>query len=380
MKKLEYLDLRKCDVSDETYLYLTEALPECDIIIRTMVCGTEYTTDAQSLKLDGKLTKQDAARVGYFRNLVILDVKRCENPDILNTFLAAHPDVRLNNPVELLGRLVGTEDEFADLRGSKYTLEQVKAALDETLPKMKSLKKIDMCGCGLTNKEMEQLCRDYPDIKFVWIVHFKRWSVRTDAVVFSTLNGNGMEYYDQNDYAPVFKYCTDLVALDMGHSLIYDISPIASLKKLKAVIFTDNKIRDISAFSELKDLEFIEMNVNRVQSAAPLKNLDNLKYINFWSSMGMKDLSPLYNHPSLKIAILHRSVPGNVRDKFRKTNPGCQTFFRVDYKLSTNRAWRKNPYRKKIKVAFRDWKYVVGYNEKTNKFIFDYNTDQYSIM
>lgn len=378
---LKELDMTGCEVNDDTYRNLSDALKECLIIIRTEICGTEYNTDAESVVLNGEISAEDVERMAFFSRLKLIDIKNCSNPENLNDFLAAHPDIRVNRPVELLGKTVGTEDEIADLRGSKYTLAQVKQALDEKLPQLKSLKKIDMCGCGLTNKEMEQLCSDYPDIKFVWIVHFKRWSVRTDAVVFSTLNGNGYEFYDQNDYAPVFKYCTDLIALDLGHSLITDISPIASMKNLRAVILTDNKIHNISAFSELKDLEFIEINVNRVESAEPLRDLQKLKYIDFWSSKAMTNLEPLYNHPELKLAIFHRTVSQAERQRFMKSNPDCDTYFRVDtVKTTTNKAWRTNPYRKRVKKAFKNWKYVVGFDEKTGEYIFDYNTDQYSIM
>ena len=239
---------------------------------------------------------------------------------------------------------------------------------------------------------MEQLCNDYPNIKFVWMVRFVNWTVRTDAVMFSTLNSEGKSKYTQVDYAPLFKYCTDLVALDLGHSRITDISAIASLKKLRAVILMDNKITDISAFAELKDLEFIEMNAtNRVKSVEPLKDLKNLKYINLWGSMGISDLSPLYNHENLKIVIFERTVPKEEQENFIKSNPNCDTYFDMEsVRYSTNTAWRENPYRKKIKSLFgrtdannvliREWKYVVGFDEKTGDYILDYNTDQYSIM
>ena len=378
---LAKLDMTSCEVDDDTYQYLSGALSDCQIVIRTEIGGKEYKTNAGSIAIDGKVTAADAQRVGFFRNLELLDIKNCANPEMLNDYISAHPGVKVNRPFALLGKTVGTEDEVADLRGSKYTLDEVKEALDKNLPKLSRLKKIDMCGCGLSNSEMEQLCAAYPDIKFVWIVHFKRWSVRTDAVVFSTLNGNGYEIYDQNDYAPVFKYCTDLIALDLGHSLIYDISPIASMTKLGAVILTDNKIHNISAFSNLKDLEFIEMNVNRVESAEPLRNLQKLKYMDFWSSKAMTDLEPLYHHKELQLAIFHRTVSQAERKRFRDSNPDCDTYFTVDtQKTTTNRAWRTNPYRKKVKKAFKNWKYVVGFNEKTGKYIFDFDTDQYSIM
>ncbi|MBQ1397841.1 MAG: hypothetical protein IIY89_05060 [Clostridia bacterium] len=378
LRQLEELNLTACDVSDDTYQVLSDSLKKCNILISTTICEKTYKTSADTVVFKGEITSTDVRRIGYFKSLSLIDLKNSENPEVLSDFISAHPGLRVNRPVELLGKTVGTEDECIDLRGSKYTYDQVKAALDEKLPELKSAKKIDMCGCGLSNKEMEQLGKEYPDIKFVWIVHFKRWSVRTDAVVFSTLNGNGYEFYDQNDYAPVFKYCTDLIALDLGHSLINDISPIASMKKLRAVILTDNKIRDISAFAELKDLEFIEINVNRVQSAEPLRDLQKLKYIDFWSSMAMTKLEPLYHHEELKLAIFHRTVSRAERARFMKSNPDCDTYFKVDtVKTTTNKAWRTNPYRKRVKKAFKNWKYVVGFDEETGKYIFDYKTDQY---
>ncbi len=393
LHSLVLLDLTDCNVSDDTYMTLAKALPECDIVIRTVICGTEYINNATSLKLEGAVSDDDLKRLQFFKNLNVIDVKSCTNPRMLDDYIAAHPDVKMNNPIEILGRQFGTEDEIIDLRGGEYTLDQVKAALDETLPRLKNLKKIDMCGCGFSNKDMEQLCEAYPSVKFVWMVKFAKYQVRTDAVVFSALNSNGQELYDQYDYAPLFRYCTDLRALDLGHSLITDISAIASLKKLRAVILTDNIITNISAFAELEDLEFIEMNsTNKVSSVEPLKDLKNLKYINLWGSVGLTDLSPLYAHKNLKLVIFERTASKEERARFMESNPDCETYFDVDrYRnLSTNAAWRENPYRVKLKSVFgkmdssgrliREWKYVVGFDEETEDYIVDYTTDQYKYV
>lgn len=393
LNHLKSLDLTECDVADDTYKTLAKALPDCEIVFRTVICGNEFTTDSKSLTIEGEISDDELNRLLYFKSLKTVDLRNCTNPRLLDDFLAKHPNVKVNHPIELLGKQVGSEDEIIDLRGSKYTLEQVKAALDEALPKMNALKKIDLCGCGLSNKDMEQLCEAYPDIKFVWLVKFAKWEVRTDAVAFSALNSNGHEAFSQRDYAPLFKYCTDLIALDLGHSLITDISAISSLKKLRAVILTDNHITNISAFAELKDLEFIEMNsTNKVSTVEPLKDLKKLKYINLWGSVGLTDLSPLYYHDNLKIVIFERSAPSDERTRFMESNPNCQTFFDVDRNrnLSTNSTWRENPYRVKIKNVFgrldsngklvREWKYVVGFDEETEDFIIDYNTDQYKYL
>ena len=377
---LKKLDLSKCTVSDNTYDYINSRLTECDILRKVNFNGSEYLSNVSSLVLTSDISQSEIERLKYFPQLEVVDIRQCGDVELADRIKQMYPQIDLNRSLTFLDVEVGTADEVIDLRGKKYSLSRVKAELEEKLQNFTHLKKIDMCGCGLTNAEMEELTNAYPEIKFVWIVKFGRWRVRTDAVVFSALNSNENETYDEKDYAPLLKYCTDLVALDLGHSLIKDISSISNLKKLRAVIFTDNKISDISAFAELKDLEFIEMNVNRIKSVEPLKDLNNLKYINIWSSKTATDLSPLYNHDSLELAIFHKTVPSDERQRFKESNPDCQTFFMVDINknLSTNKAWRENPYRIELKKAFSGWKKVVGWSEETG-FIFDKNTDQYSI-
>ena len=379
LNRLKMLDMTACRVSDDTYRLLDEALPDCTVMIRTVIAGTEYTTDAEALTLSGTLSAEEADRVWYFKNLKSIDLRKCTNPDLLNDYHAAHPDVVLNNPIVLLGKQVGTEDESVDLRGSRFTLKQVKAALSEALPHMKSLKKIDMCGCGLSDRDMEKLCDAYPDIKFVWMVHFQEWDVRTDAVVFSALNKPGNKQFDQNDYAPLLKYCTELRAIDLGNSLITDISDFFSLKKLRAVILNGNQITDISAFSNLYDLELIEMNGgNGIKNADALRGLQNLRYVNFWSNKELTDLTPLYDHEKLEIAIFHHTVPQKERKWFKKSNPDCDTYYTVDSSMiHSNKQWRDNPYRKKLEKALQNWMAVVDFDESTGDYIFDYETNNY---
>lgn len=380
LQALNNLDLSACEVSDNTYDYLKGELDDCSILRKVDFDGKKYLSNVNSLALTSNISESEIERLKYFPYLQLVDVRKCDNTELVDKIRELYPQVDINCTMTFLGVKVGTADEVIDLRGNKYTLDEVKNALNENLKKFTRLKKIDMCGCGLTNAEMEELTNTYPDIKFVWIVKFQRWRVRTDAVVFSALNSNEEEIFNEKDYAPLLKYCTDLVALDLGHSLIKDISSVAKMKNLRAIILTDNKITDISAFAELKDLEFIEMNINRVKTVEPLKDLTNLKYINLWSSKAATDLSYLYNHENLLITIFHRTVPKEERQRFRESNPNCDSYFIVDSeKITTNKAWRSNPYRIKLKKAFKNWKKVVGWSEETG-YIFDENTDQYSIM
>lgn len=381
LNRLKKLDLTDCTVSTETYDDLSARLPKCDISYMVEVNGVSYRNDVQRVELNGEITEQDVDKLKYFSALETVNAFNCTSADLVEKIRTQYPEIKVNRPIPFLDKTVESETELIDLRGSKYTLDQVKDALQATLEELPNLKKIDMCGCGLTNEEMEELCNEYPSIKFVWIIHCLKWDVRTDALAFSTLNINGDEHLNEKHYAPILKYCTDLIALDLGHSLIKDTSWIGEMKNLRAVIFTDNLIRDISAFSELKDLEFMEFNVNRVQSFEPLRDLKHLRYIDFWSSMDATDLSPLYNHDELELAIFHRTVVKEERERFMASNPNCDTYFMVDSeKVTTNNAWRTNPYRLHLKRVFKNWQTVVGYDESTGEFIFDENTDQYSII
>ena len=382
LKGLTSLDLTGCDVPIDTFRNLSGSLPDCLILMNVDLCGRQYRTDEEKIVLKGTLTEEDVEKMEYFIRLTQVDARECANPDLLAKFADGHPNVVFNRPIQILGREFFTLDEMVDLRGQTYSFEDVKAALDEAVPKMPSLKKVDLCGCGLNNQEMEQLCAAYPDVKVVWMISLYngRWRVRTDAVAFSTLTDarDRGKVYTEKVFADLFTYCTDLVAVDLGHTRVHDMTLLANDKKIRAVIFTDTKINDISPFAQLKDLEFIEMNVNRVQSVEPLRDLEKVKYINLYSSMAIKDLSPLYHHSALELCIFHRTVSEQERARFKESNPDCEAYYTVDsVKVTTNDAWRKNPYRLRLKEAFTNWPYVTGFNEETGEYIFDYGTDQY---
>ncbi|MGN0474020.1 MAG: hypothetical protein ACI4IJ_02925 [Acutalibacteraceae bacterium] len=380
-KSLKSVTLLGKDISAEKCIEFYEALPDTQLKCNVVIGKNKYDSSLTEFKPNG-IMDYDITMIAALRRLQSLDLidydVSNEKYDYLHEKL---PDCMIKRNVTIFDMTVESTITDIDLRRYKYSFDEFKAEFEKNLKYLPNLKKVDMCYCGLSNEEMEELGNTYPDIKFVWIIKFGRWKVRTDAVIFSALNSNGLEFYDENTYAPLFKYCHDLVALDLGHGLIADVSGVANLKKLRAVIFTDNKITDISAFAELKDLEFMEMNVNRIKSVEPLKDLNNLKYINLWSSKSAKDLSYLYNHESLELVIFHRSVSRDERQRFRDSNPNCRAYFAVPTDtITTNKDWRENPYRIELKKAFTNWRYVVGFNEETGEYIFDWNTDQYKVI
>ena len=99
----------------------------------------------------------------------------------------------------------------------------------------------------------------------------------------------------------------------------------------------------------------------------------------------MKYESLMINHENLKIVIFERTIDKEEQERFIKSNPNCDTYFKVDSnKVSTNPAWRNNPARKKLKefLCYNEqydmmWRYVTGFDEETGDYIIDYDSDQY---
>lgn len=165
------------------------------------------------------------------------------------------------------------------------------AAFEEALDCFPVLERAEMCGCGLSNAQMEGLQERHPHVRFVWQIRFGKWTLRTDATAFTTANNNNSPHYKSEDFA-CLRYCTDLKALDLGHNSIRDLSWLEPLRELRILILADNDIRDISVLAKLEKLEYIELFMNPITDITPLSGLEHLLDLNV-SHCRIKDLSPI---------------------------------------------------------------------------------------
>ena len=382
LKRVETLDLTGSYVSDDTYDYLKSRMPDCHIIRKVVFDGNEYLNTDESVKiskgfLGSKNAEPELERLKYFESLKEIDAFDCPDSDDLLDLRKRFPQYVVRWNTAMFDLMIDTSLSEIDLSKQEHSLNEFISLFDEKLNRFSNLKKVCMLNCGLSNLEMEKLMERYPDIKFVWYITFSRYKVRTDAVAFSTLIAKHYEAENLNEYTlnRLFKYCTDLVSLDIGHCHCRNISALANMKNLRALIMTGNSVSDISPLAELSKLEFIEMNGNRVLSVAPLGGLKKLKMVNLYNSRSIKDLSPLYNHENLEMVIFDKDVPKAEQQRFIESNPGCTTFFSVDSDRgrTTNAAWRNAELREKYKNSFRKWKNVIGFNEETEEFIYDFD-------
>ncbi len=381
LKNVEILDLSGSEVNDETYDYLKEKLPGCRIVRKVSFDGTQYLNTDTSVKLsadffDKENAETELARLRYFDSLSEIDAFACEDSDVLLDLRQRFPQYTVRWYTRMFDKKFDTAAAEIDLSKKKYSLDEFMKAFDKSFSRFSNLKKVYMMDCDLSNLQMEKLMARYPDIKFVWYVRFAHYKVRTDAVAFSTLIAlhEEADKLNEDTMEPLFKYCTDLVSLDIGHCHCRDISALANLKQLRALIIMNNNVIDISPFAELTKLEFLEMNGNYVKNIEPLSGLKNLKMVNLYGSSEIKDLSPLYNHPNLEIVLFDKNVPKAEQQRFIESNPDCNSFFAVESEgRTTNVPWRAAPLREKYKNSFRKWKNVTGFDEETETFSYDFD-------
>ncbi len=200
-------------------------------------------------------------------------------------------------------------------------VEGLKALLDQ----MPALERVDMYQSRLTIGEMDALFDGYPQIFFGWTLNMKGHVVRTDATSFSTLHGR-CPNHETEDFYPL-RYCRNLVALDLGHNNIDDISFLRSFPEMKVLILACNNIRDISVLAELKELEYLELFSNRIKDVTPLLALTKLKDLNI-SNNPLSDITPLYEMTGLERfwSGMNRNVRGQVIE-MEKVLPQCEIFW-----------------------------------------------------
>lgn len=148
------------------------------------------------------------------------------------------------------------------------------------LEKLPALEKVDMFATIVQEKDIHRLVEKFPNIKFGWTIHFgKTHYIRTDQTAFSTLHGSCAPHTSKE--LDVLKYCTELLAFDIGHNEVTDISFLKNMPKLRVLILACNPdLRNISVLSELKDLEYLELFSCNIRDITPVVGLPRLMDLN----------------------------------------------------------------------------------------------------
>lgn len=183
---------------------------------------------------------------------------------------------------------VNADAEYLDMGDNK--IQDLDAFMD-FLDQLPSLKKVDMFATPVRKTKIEVLVERFPDIEFGWTMQISEHYIRTDQTAFSTLHNNKSAWHDSEDFS-ILKYCKNLLALDIGHNGVDDLSFLYDLPQLKVLILACNKITDITPIASLKDLEYIELFKNKITDVTPVAGLTKLLDLNVcYNRIG--DLSPI---------------------------------------------------------------------------------------
>lgn len=212
------------------------------------------------------------------------------------------------------------------------------------------LTKVVMCDCGFTNEDMEYLMEQHPDIKFVWRLHFaNKWSCRTDAIAFSTLQPkNYTTTMDSNDAAQ-FKYCTEMQCLDIGHNRVTDISFLQYMPELRILILHANydringgKLRDISYLKYCPKLTYLEIFKSDISDISVFQYLPKLKDV-YASTTKISDITFLMDLPDLeRLYIQDTKISEADYFKLKERYPDAQIKYYGNESVWDN-GWRNSP-------------------------------------
>lgn len=349
LKSLTSCDLTGCTQYDRIMELYTQR-PECKFTWEVEICGKVYPSDTDIIVLSNA-DAEDIAALRYLPNLRSVDASSCTlYEQLYEIYSLKEGKCEILWYKDFLGTKVASTERQLDISNTKIT------DFDEFFDSVKyipGLDRLTMCDCGLSNEQMEKLCAAYPKVKFVWRVYFGRWSLRTDATIFSTLQYDPPTGMLTSKDIEVLKYCTDLEMLDLGHNAITDISCLSGLTKMKVLILADNKISDISPIAGMTDLFYVEMFINRISDISVLKNMPKLEQVNFCWNYRITDPSVLYDKSKLeKIWMCGSGMSYETKKELRAALPDCE-FDLTSTWGSTNGSWRTNDTYHRIKNAFK---------------------------
>lgn len=262
-------------------------------------------------------------RYGIKKNSIIMGVALV----LLLTFLfPITSEAARNRRVRSIATIAGVEAEVSsqelDLSGAY--IEDLELFKQE-LSAFTDLRQVDLSNSNLTNEQMEELQQAFPFTKFVWVVHMKKWHLRTNALAFSTMQSD-TDVMLNNEDIEVLKYCTDLVTLDLGHHHITDISVLKNCKKLRVLIMSSNNwLMNIEPVSHLPELMYFECWCSRISDVSPLVACQNLVDLNVsFVFSKLNSIDPLMHFPKLeRLWFTHSGVSEADRIRLQERYPNA---------------------------------------------------------
>ena len=303
LPRLKTVDLRRSALSAEQTDAFAAAHEELNTVYTVPLWGMEIPADCAELRLDASSSgsaEELAAALSRLHALKKLDLRDCAlTPEQLARILPLCGGIETDYVIRLCGRTFTADCTEMDLSGVPI---DDPADIEAAAALMPKLKKVIMSDCGLSDEEMDALDRRHEDVRYVWTIHFDIYSLRTDATFFCAadvpfLNYDAPVLFDWQLY-PI-RYCRDMIALDLGHMWIEDLSFLYEMPHLQYLILVGGRFSDVTPIGSLEDLKYLEIFQTQPRDISPLVKCKKLEQLNMCYCFGF-DLSPLKEMKQLK--------------------------------------------------------------------------------
>lgn len=212
--------------------------------------------------------------------------------------------------VSYLGQVYVPEDaEYVDMGETVIKDWNAFYAFLDRLPNLKSA---DLFATRIRKARIEELAARYPGVHFGMSMAIAEHTVRTDQTAFSTLHNKRSAGHTSEDFS-VLKYCDNLLALDVGHNHVDDLTFLYDLPNLRVLIIAINAVSDITPMSCLKDLEYAEIFNNHITDLTPLEGLENLLDLDI-AFNNIRDFTPVCGLKKLERLWLYNANNRNYND------------------------------------------------------------------
>lgn len=358
------VSLTNAIVSNETLASLSVEHGDAKLVRMVSIAAREESCWAESLNLSGTTAAEAPAIMDALAQFPLLKTVDLTGQPFsfegMDSFRSTYPTVQFNFSFQVFSKDVSTQTESLDLSNHPFSTTAEVIAILQYLP---TLKEVNMCNCGLTDIQMEELISAFPNTKFIWFIRIGGWKIRTDITAFSKgqrkkfregmgeFLGDGKTNFHSEDLTPL-KYCKDLVFLDLGHgNQITDLSILENFPKLRGLVLSMNRISDITPIAQLKELESLEIYQNYITDVSPLAKLPKLRYLNLCRN-SFVDVTPLMSMKQLKLLwMVHNDqIPSESKIALSEALPDCEVRF-YGYSCGSE-GWRENEIYKEYQRAY----------------------------
>ena len=399
--QLDKLDLRGTGLTVDEYEQLHSLFPDCEILWELPFQGRFYPLDTTEIELR-TLTEKDRLLLAYLPQLETIDASWCNDYEQLDLLRRERPELSMEYYVPADGKvyrhdsialtmynanalnlmdslaffprlqavtlidpacpaesLLALRERYPDIEfvwhldfhgipldstateldftGVRTTAEEIEALI----PYLPDLTHLDLSDCGIPNEELAALRSRHENIKIVWAVYLSGWfRVKTDITTFMPVK---YDYYPRRNGLADLRYCTDIIAMDLGHMQITNCDFVAYMPKLQYLLLGDTRITDLTPLTGLTELIYLELFITPIADYSPLLTLTSLEDLNLcYAHCDPEILAQMTWLKNLWWCVsLQWQVAPATQQYLRDSLPNCHCDFVSG--SSTGRGWRELP-------------------------------------